>query len=67
MKDGLAASNLEEFPTYISGNINDHGDLNFYDIGMKLILEFLGGAVIFSNTGTFQKCRGISKHFQFCF
>ena len=23
MKDGLAASNLDEFPTYISGNIND--------------------------------------------
>tara|TARA_Y100000813_G_scaffold198293_1_gene185939 strand:- start:41 stop:2185 length:2145 start_codon:yes stop_codon:yes gene_type:complete len=39
MKDGLAASNLEEFPTYISGNINDHDNLNFYDIGMKSILE----------------------------
>ena len=39
MIDGLAAKDLNQFPTYISGNIAHTDDLNFYDIGMKSVVE----------------------------
>ncbi len=39
MKDGLASKNLLEFPTYVSGNLSTDSELNFYDIGMKSVVE----------------------------
>ena len=39
MKDGLAAKNLNEIPTYISGDLSNNKELNFFDIGMKSIVE----------------------------